>query len=188
MMPETAGLGPLVLVVGPSGAGKDSLIDGARHALAGDSSIHFVRRVITRVVPSGEDHDTLTEAAFDEAERAGAFVLSWRAHGLAYGIPATAQERRRAGIAAVANASRTVIDDARRRLLPLRIIVVTASPKILAERLKRRGRETPEESAERLATAAIALPDGSDVVHVINDRSLEEGQAAFIAALHRVRG
>lgn len=179
-------LGPLVLVVGPSGAGKDSLIDGARRALADDPTVHFVRRVITRPNIRGEDHDIVTEAAFEAAERDGAFLLSWRAHGLCYGIPADAQQRRRAGTTVIANVSRSVIEDARLRLPPVRIIAITAPATVLADRLHRRGRESGSDSAERLATAAIALPDGPDVTRLVNDGSLIEGQAAFITALRRI--
>ncbi len=186
-MTRTGGLGPLVLVVGPSGAGKDSLIDGARRALAQDSSVHFVRRVITRSEASGEDHDILTETEFTAAERNGAFLLSWRAHGLYYGIPIAAQERRGTGTTIIANVSRSVIDEARLRLPPVHIIAVTAPAALLAERLRRRGREDAESAAERLATASIALPVGPDVTRLINDGSLAEGQTAFISALRRVR-
>jgi phosphonate metabolism protein PhnN/1,5-bisphosphokinase (PRPP-forming) len=178
-------MGPLILVVGPSGAGKDSLIDGGRGALADDPGIHFVRRTVTRAASSDEDHDSLSLAEFEAAERAGAFLLSWRAHGLAYGIPASVQALRSDGIAVVANVSRTVVDDARRRLAPVRIIVVTAPEPFLAERLRRRGREGGDAAAARLAAAAVTLPTGPDVVTVINDRSLEEGQAAFLAALRQ---
>jgi phosphonate metabolism protein PhnN/1,5-bisphosphokinase (PRPP-forming) len=180
-------VGPLVLVVGPSGAGKDSLIDGARCTLSGDPSIHFVRRIITRSEARGEDHDILTEDAFAAAERNGAFLLTWRAHGLCYGIPIGAQEWREGGVTVVANVSRTVIDEARLRLPPVHVIAVTAPATVLAERLRRRGRESAGDSAERLAAAAIALPQGPDVTTIINDGALIEGQAAFVAALRRIR-
>jgi phosphonate metabolism protein PhnN/1,5-bisphosphokinase (PRPP-forming) len=180
-------LAPLVLVVGPSGAGKDSLIDGARRALADDPAIHFARRVITRSAANGEDHDVLDETAFATAERNGAFLLTWRAHGLCYGIPAAAQNHRSDGVTVVANASRAIVDDARRRLAPVHVIAVTAPAEMLAERLYRRGRESGAEWAERLATVSIALPDGPDVTRILNDRSLAEGQALFIAALRRIR-
>ena len=75
--------GVFVAVVGPSGAGKDTLIAYARDRLAERRRVEFVRRVITRPSDrSSEDHDTLADAAFDEAESAGSFALSWSAHGL----------------------------------------------------------------------------------------------------------
>ena len=179
-------LGPLVLVVGPSGAGKDSLIEGARRLLAGDPKVHFARRVITRPA-IGEEHDTLSPRQFDEAERAGAFILSWRAHGLAYGIPASVQARRRKGTIAVANVSRSVVDRARRELQPVRVVAVTAPVDILVDRLERRGRESPGEVLERLPQAEIALPRGPDVTLLVNDGPLERAVAAFLEALRRVR-
>jgi len=47
------GRGTLVLVVGPSGAGKDSVIGALRQRLAGDDRVAFARRVITRAVEEG---------------------------------------------------------------------------------------------------------------------------------------
>ena len=57
--------GVLVLVVGPSGAGKDTLMDAARAGLAADPRYRFARRLITRPAMAGaEDHDSCDEAGF----------------------------------------------------------------------------------------------------------------------------
>ncbi len=60
--------GAFVAVVGPSGAGKDTLIAHAKAALADEPQVDFVRRVITRLSDGEtEDHDTLADAEFLEA-------------------------------------------------------------------------------------------------------------------------
>ena len=75
--------GHLVLVVGPSGAGKDTLLNLARTHFASREDVVFQRRVITRPADTTEDHEPVTEAEFAGRD----FALSWRAHGLCYGIP-----------------------------------------------------------------------------------------------------
>lgn len=155
MSRDLIGPGLFVAVVGPSGAGKDSLIAYARQHLAGRPGIVFARRVVTRPSdPGSESHDTLDEAAFADAEAAGAFALSWRSHGLAYGIPAGVDDAVRAGAAVVANVSRGVVGDIRMRYAAVLPVLVTVSADALAARLAARGRETEEEIGRRMARNA----------------------------------
>jgi|HubBroStandDraft_1064217.scaffolds.fasta_scaffold651098_1 ribose 1,5-bisphosphokinase len=170
----------LVLVVGPSGAGKDTLLDAARAALAGDPRFRFVRRVITRPADAGgEAHEAVTEATF--ATRA--FALAWQAHGLRYGIPDDIAADLAAGRVVVANVSRSVIAEAAARF-PVQVIEITASPEVLATRLAMRGRESAANVTARLART-VALPDGVPVETVMNDATVEAGTARFLAALSR---
>ncbi|PWC44326.1 phosphonate metabolism protein/1,5-bisphosphokinase (PRPP-forming) PhnN [Azospirillum sp. TSO22-1] len=181
-------LAPLILVVGPSGAGKDSLMDGARARLAGDPAFHFARRVVTRPALAGaEDHDSLTLAEFEVREAAGGFLLSWRAHGLAYGVPAALDHLRRRDQAVVVNVSRTVVNEARTRLRPVGVVVVTAPANVLAARLAGRGREEGADITDRLKRAA-PMPAGRDVRVVVNDGSLDQGVQAFLRALKDLAG
>jgi ribose 1,5-bisphosphokinase len=167
----------LVLVVGPSGAGKDTLLDAARQALAGDRRFRFVRRVITRAPGSGgEAHEAVTEAEFATRD----FALQWQAHGLRYGIPADAIDDR---VVVAANVSRTVISEAARRF-PVRVIEVTAPAKLLAARLASRGREVAADIAQRMARS-VGVPGDLPVDRVVNDGSLEDGLARFLEALNR---
>ncbi len=176
--------GTLFLVVGPSGAGKDSLIAGARVALAGRPFV-FARRVITRPAGTdGEAYDAVTPATFARMRAAGRFGLWWEAHGFCYGIAREIESDLAAGRAVVANVSRTVVETARRRYRPVRIVHVVAAPETLAARLAQRGRETEDEIARRLArTAVTPPPNGADVVTIRNDGSLADAVARFVAVL-----
>ncbi|MEO7221920.1 MAG: phosphonate metabolism protein/1,5-bisphosphokinase (PRPP-forming) PhnN, partial [Devosia sp.] len=142
----------LVLVVGPSGAGKDTLINAAKAALAGDKRFVFPRRVVTRpAVAALEDHDSVTPEVFALQEANGAYALSWEAHGLRYGLPQTIVDDIEAGRLVVMNSSRAMIGTARARFPGTVVVVVEATPEVRAQRLAGRGRETTAEVAARLA-------------------------------------
>lgn len=179
---ERIGPGRLVLVVGPSGAGKDTLIDAAREALRGDPRVVFARRVVTRSPSAFEDHDSLDEAAF-EAARAG-FALAWEAHGLRYGVPSAIDDVVRAGRVVVVNASRTVVALARERYAQARVVLVDAPAQVRAARLEGRGRESAGEIGARLERAAVrpGETEPPDLV-IVNDRSVEAGVRALLSAL-----
>src|SRR5260370_2209809 len=113
--------GPLVLVAGPSGAGKDSIIAGAATRLRDRAKFVFVRRTITRPRKAdGEPHIAVSSAEFVARRDAGGFLLHWRAHGLDYGIPVTVAADRAAGSTGIANVSRSVLAKAHTAFAPVR--------------------------------------------------------------------
>jgi len=178
--------GTLFLVVGPSGVGKDTLIDAAR---AARPDLLVPRRTVTRPAGAGgETIDAVDPATFAWMAARGAFLLHWQAHGLFYGVPALAGRALEAGRDVMVNVSRQVVPEARERLAPVRILLVTASADALADRLAARGRESAEEIAGRLARAEAGNPAGPDVLTVRNDGALEDAVEAFLAALEPVRG
>ncbi|HYZ60854.1 MAG TPA: phosphonate metabolism protein/1,5-bisphosphokinase (PRPP-forming) PhnN [Acetobacteraceae bacterium] len=177
----------LILIVGPSGAGKDTLLNGVREALGEHASIRFVRRVITRPGDMGEeDHESVTEQEFDLREQAGDFALSWRAHGLKYGIPADISIDLAKGRVVVANVSRAVVAEAAEQF-PVSVIEITAPPDILAARLERRGREDRDDVARRLSRA-IELPLPIQRQTVVNDGTQQQGVARLLAAIREAAG
>lgn len=144
------GPGRLVLVVGPSGAGKDTLIGLARSACADDGEVVFARRVVTRPASVAEDNEQMTPDAFWQAQARGAFSVHWEAHGLLYALPREIDRDIRTGRTVVANVSRMVIDVLRQTYAHVSAVSVTAPPDILAERLAGRGRLSDGSIAERL--------------------------------------
>ncbi len=183
--------GWLVTVVGPSGVGKDTLLSAAHTALADDKRFVFARRVITRPAEKtlhagAENHIPMSESEFGIARDAGVFALHWPAHGLHYGIPRTIEADLLAGRVVVANLSRAVLAEADSRYR-MKVVSITAPVEIRAARLAGRGRETVEEIAERLSRSA-PLPQGLDVVEVVNDSTPEEGAARMLAALRSIAG
>ncbi len=168
--------GTLVLVVGPSGAGKDSIIAGAASRLRDDEDFVFARRSITRpVAAGGESHVALSAAEFASRRERGLFLLHWHAHGLDYGVPAAIAADRAVGRTVVANVSRAMIDEARARLSPIRIVQILASPETLAARLALRERES-----------AIDIRRRADVTTMLNDGTLEHAVDQFVTLLRSI--
>ncbi|MDF2996459.1 MAG: phnN [Xanthobacteraceae bacterium] len=179
-----AASGLLVLVVGPSGAGKDTLLAYAKARLGGRSDIVFVRRLVTRPPDATEDHEPFDVAAFENGLAAGRFALAWRANGLCYALGPDVKAALAAGRTVVANGSRAAVAEARARYPRVKLVLITAPPEVLAARIAARGREDANATAGRLARepALDAAPD----LTVLNDGAVElagEKLAAFLAGL-----
>ena len=171
----------LVAVVGPSGAGKDTLMAMAGRACP---DIRTARRVITRPTEAGgEDFDGVTEAEFARRLDQGDFALHWRAHGLGYGIPS---DQLSGSGTVLLNLSRAVLAQAMARYPSLVVVLVTAPAPILAARLAARGREDTRDQASRLERASFGLPAALPFREVVNDGTAEEGLARFLQALQPV--
>ncbi len=166
--------GVMIVVVGPSGAGKDTLMDYAAARLSHHHRIHFVRRVITRSSDAGgESHDGVTEEEFDRRLKAGDFIVSWEAHGLKYGIPATVNQRLGRGDVVIANGSRSALAHFKAAFPSLKVVNIVAKPEILAVRLESRGRESRDEILRRLQRGSLEVCGNFDVTTIDNSGALE---------------
>lgn len=171
--------GRLAAVVGPSGAGKDTLMAEAKRLRP---DLVWARRVITRPeTAGGEPFEGVSERAFARRRDAGEFAVWWEAHGLSYGVPVSVISDMEAGRTVMFNGSRAAIGQARLRFAGLKVIVVTAPEAVLARRLAARGREDEADIRARIARAAYPSPEGATIV--VNDGTVAEGAGRLLAAL-----
>ena len=180
--------GRLIYLIGPSGSGKDSLLDAARTALA-ERGCRMVRRVITRSAEAvGEAAQGVSAQQFAEMDAQGAFALSWHANGLTYGIPREIDEWLAAGQDVLVNGSRGHLPATRLRYPDLLVLLLTVDQAVLRKRLLARGRESVTEIEARLARNARfserVLADRDPALHVIdNSRSLERTVQCLLACV-----
>lgn len=172
------GPGAVVLVVGPSGAGKDALLSRVRSMLARDDGIHFPERVVSRPAHASEAFASVAPEVFETLQSAGEFALHWRAHGLGYGLPRTMDDAVRSGGTVVLNGSRAIVEDARRRYANVVVVLIDAPAEVRARRLLARGRESGAEIARRLErsadgfdphTADRVIDNSGDIARAVED-------------------
>ena len=177
-------IGKLILVVGPSGAGKDSIIRFAVAQLKDDPRFVFPRRVITRKADiAAEDHDTVDAETFLAMSKQGAFTLQWQAHDLHYGVPKYIDNDLAVGKNIIVNVSRTILAEVPTIYLNYMVIEITASPEILAGRIAMRDRSSDGDVMKRATRKVAAL--GSPLnYHVIrNETNLESACEEFCALI-----
>jgi ribose 1,5-bisphosphokinase len=185
--PRTALSGALIYLMGPSGVGKDSLIDAARAKLL-EHNVAIVRRVITRSAEAkGEDAVGVSVERFEQLCAMGEFALHWRANGLAYGIPKEIGSWLQQGRTVLVNGSRAYLAEARERYPDLFAILLTVDPQVLRQRLLARGRESLEDIEQRLARSQqLQLAD--QTVCVLDNSGQLDDTVAQLMALLRERG
>ncbi len=160
--PVAIGPGRLVLVVGPSGAGKDTLLGLARAACKDTPDIVCPRRIVTREASAFEDNEQVSHDAFRQARARDAYAIHWEAHGHCYALNCGIDDDIRAGRTVIANVSRTVIAAIRRSYADVVVVSITAPPEVLAERLAARARGSDGKIEQRLGRTvddAAAAPD-----------------------------
>lgn len=172
--------GRLIYVMGPSGAGKDSLLGFARNRVTGEPVL-FAHRYITRPSGNGEDHVELTLEEFETRSALGLFALEWSSHGLRYGIGIELDGWLACGCTVVINGSRQHLQQALDRYPCADIVYVNAAPHVLEARLGARARESAEEVAARLARRApFLVPHGVRMTTIDNSGALEDAGRAFV--------
>ena len=171
--------GALVAVVGPSGAGKDAVIDQAREHFACEERVLFPQRVITRPAGAGEEHLPASEEEFTKLAETGGFAMRWQAHGLSYGVPVRVAGAVHDGAVAVVNVSRAVLDGLSSVFPAVRVVRVTVPEEVRRARILSRGRENTDAALARLNRADPA-PEFPVDLEIINDGPLQASGDALV--------
>lgn len=195
-------VGWFVAIVGPSGAGKDTVINAVHEVLANNEDFLFTRRIITR--QSGisrqnrqdenskklgnEDNIEVSVAKFQKLLDQDAFSMHWFAHGICYGLPADIENDVKQGKIVIANISRNSLGMAKKLFDHVFVVEINAPAKILKERLINRKRESKSDIAERLerANVPIQLPDGAKYCYIDNSGDVKIAVGKLLAILEKL--
>ena len=175
--------GRLVYVMGPSGAGKDSVIGFVREA-ANPLKIAVAHRYITRPASSdAENHIALSEREFEARRQAGWFALNWHSHGLNYGIGREIDLWLESGRIVIVNGSRAHLTEAARQYADLLPVLVTAPAEIRLARLQARKRESGGDIQARV-NRQIELGDlAGRIIEIDNSQVLAVAGMTFLNLL-----
>ena len=183
-LPIVPGSQRLIVVVGPSGAGKDSVLRGWREAL-GNAAPAMAQRVITRAPDASEAHEAVTPGDFAGLRQRGLLATWWQAHGLDYGVRQRELAPLARGSWVVLNGSRAHLPALRAQAPGLRVVAITAPAHVLALRLAARGREDASARDARLARAVAHDPDAD--LTLVNDGELRAGVETLVRWWHALR-
>lgn len=146
--------GFLILVIGNSGSGKDSIVKGAVEKYSRDKpSIHLVQRHITRPSSETENNISITPSEFRKMEKEDQFALTWKIYGLFYGVSIEIDEWLKNGDLVLVNVSRTIVKNARKIYKNVKVVFIQVPLEVSVERLKRRARENQKHLEERIERA-----------------------------------
>ncbi|WP_338490241.1 phosphonate metabolism protein/1,5-bisphosphokinase (PRPP-forming) PhnN [Pseudomonas trivialis] len=184
--------GRLIYLIGPSGSGKDSLLDAALSRLA-EQGCRIVRRVITRSAEAvGEAAQGVSPEQFAALQAQGAFALSWQANGLSYGIPREIDDWLAAGEDVLVNGSRAHLAQTRERYPGMGVLLLTVDHTLLRQRLIARGRESLDDIEERLArnarfTAQMIADNDAGLYVLDNSGALEDTVEHLLSVLLKIQ-
>ncbi|SHG74962.1 ribose 1,5-bisphosphokinase [Pollutimonas bauzanensis] len=179
--------GRLIYLMGPSGSGKDTVLQGLSSLLGGKA--YLAPRVVTRGATGTEPGAVaVTLAEFEHMETCGRLAMAWRAHGLAYGVMRDINDRLVAGCDVLVNGSRAYLPEAQSRYADLVPVLLSVEPRLLRQRLQSRGRESAEQIQARLRRNArfmrpVAAGDARPVLLLDNSADPDSTIQALYAHL-----
>lgn len=173
-----------ILIVGASGAGKDSLLKAAKayFTQCGDkkSKVHFIPRYIDRIPDQNEANFYIDTQSFEILQ--DFFISKWRANSHNYGIAKHCLHKDGINIISI---SRSAIKDFEAYCKNVSVIEVFVPLHILQTRLEQRGRENKAQIAKRLENANKKTY-AKNLYRFENAKSLEESGREFVALIENI--
>lgn len=168
----------IILIVGASGAGKDTLLRGAKKILE-DKNINFIKRHITRKPDENEDNHYLSEDDMKRAAKMDKFLSLWKAHGNTYAVARNMLEDGKN----IISVSRDVIEDFEDKFENVVVINITADEYSLKQRILSRKRE--KNTQERLAQMDKKF-SAKNIINFHNEGDVNENIKKFAQILEEI--
>jgi len=161
--------GGIFLLVGNSGSGKDSILNGVLSSWPKNiTQIKVPQRYITRPSHETEPFHSVTTEKFKKMKNNHEFSLTWHIYDLDYGVPKIVENWLSDGYIVIINVSRNIIPDARQKFPDLKVIFVEVPYEITLGRVKSRGREAEDDEVfkERVKRAKEnqTFPDADIII------------------------
>lgn len=175
----------LFFLVGPSGVGKDTLLNHLKMHQYSENQPLVAHRYITRPVrENDENHIELSDFDFNRRKQAGLFLFDWESHGYRYAVGREARKWVKEGQNVIVNGSRKYLSTALETYSKTTPIWITVSEQILRQRLTQRGRESAEEIELRIQRNRELESNKLDsCVYINNDQSIEDTVGQIIALI-----
>ena len=173
--------GLLILIIGNSGSGKDSIMRGVKERYPSDlKSLYLTQRYITRPYSDTEDYIAIKPEDFKKLSLQGELVLEWHIYGLDYGIPIEIDDWLKRGHPVLVNVSRSIVKKARRIYQNILVVFIDVPFEITLKRVKERARESGIRLEERILRAKQHqdIPDADFIVD--NSGELEDAITKFL--------
>ncbi len=169
----------VILIVGASGVGKDTLIKEAKKELK--KKFNFIRRYITRKPDKSEKNFFLEDSAFEILKENDFFISCWDAHNNLYGISKDSIKNK----TNIISISRSKISDFEKNFDKVYVINITLNDTELKRRLIKRGRENIKEIEKRLERKYDKI-EARNLIVFQNDKSFDDSVKAFIDTLKEI--
>ncbi|MFL5883674.1 MAG: guanylate kinase [Thermoleophilaceae bacterium] len=181
-------MGGVLVVTGPSGVGKGTLINRLLERVPGLTlSVSATTRPPRPGEVDGRDYHFLSEEEFEKRLLRNEFLEHAMYAGNHYGTPRSEIERASDGLVLEIE-----VEGARqvRERLPeaLQVFIAPPSPEALRQRLVGRGTDTEEQMEKRLARAQEELAAQSEFKHVVVNDDVERAVAELERLAARIVG